>query len=33
MVSGKRHNQLAAEAKKKNVSIAQLAETKFAKAK
>lgn len=33
MVSGKRHNQLSAEAKKKGISIAALAEAKFAKVK
>lgn len=31
MVSGKRHNQLAAEAKKLGISIAALAERKFAR--
>lgn len=33
MVSAKRHNALSAEAKKKGVSIAQLAEQKFKAAK
>lgn len=32
-VSGKRHNALAAEAKKRGISITQLAEEKFKKAK
>lgn len=33
MVSGKRHNQLAAEAKRTGKSIRQIAEAKFRKAK
>lgn len=33
MVSAKRHNTLAAEAKKKNISISALAEQKFVKAR
>lgn len=31
MVSGKRHNKLAAEAKKRNINIVDLAEEKFKK--
>lgn len=33
MVSGQRHNQLSAEAKKLGISIAELAERKFKAAK